>query len=172
LMESTLPTTPLLPDGGVDALHQASAVYALAGRLRNLKAEYRLAARKDVRFVAKGAPEWLQAEAEVIGLLVGAEKIDFEEAYEAPKGTPGAVTDAGEFFLPLEGLIDMDAERKRLDKEIGKVEKEVQKAGNKLGNEKFVANAKPEVVAVERERLAEWEGKLAQLKELRAGLGE
>ena len=57
-----------------------------------------------------------------------------------------------------------------LKKEIEKIQKEVGKSKGKLGNEKFVANAKPEVVAVERERLAEWEGKLAQLQEMRTNL--
>jgi valyl-tRNA synthetase len=58
-----------------------------------------------------------------------------------------------------------------LDKEIEKVQKEVGKCRGKLGNEKFVANAKPEVVEVERGRLSEWEGKLEQLQEMRTNLG-
>ena len=73
--------------------------------------------------------------------------------------------------MPLDGLIDVEAEKKRLAKEIEKTAKEVLKCENKLGNEKFVANAKPEVVAVERARLDEWQGKLAQLQEMIANLG-
>ncbi|HBE97844.1 MAG TPA: hypothetical protein DDW68_11800, partial [Verrucomicrobiales bacterium] len=66
---------------------------------------------------------------------------------------------------------DVEAEKSRLDKEIEKVQKEVGKCRGKLDNEKFVANAKPEVVEVERGRLGEWEGKLAQLQEMRTNLG-
>jgi valyl-tRNA synthetase len=44
------------------------------------------------------------------------------------------------------------------------------RAGKKLGNEKFVANAKPEVVQKEKDRLLEWENQLTQLKEMRAAL--
>jgi valyl-tRNA synthetase len=138
--------------------------------LRNLKAEYRLAARKDVKFIAKSGPSWLEAEAGTLALLVGAEGVTRDEGYTPEQGTPGAVTPAGELFMPLDGLIDVEAEKARLDKEIEKIQKEVGKSKGKLGNEKFVANAKPEVVAIERERLAEWEGKLAQLQDMRAGL--
>ena len=47
-----------------------AAVYELAGKLRNLKAEYNLAASKDVKFIAKKATDWLTEEAEIVSLLV------------------------------------------------------------------------------------------------------
>ena len=175
LMQKELPVEPLL--GGIDsklvldAQAIADAVYESAGKLRNLKAEYRLAARKDVRFVAKSGPSWLEDEASILALLVGAESLLREESYVPEQGTPGALTAAGEIFMPLDGFIDVEAEKARLGKEIEKIEIEVRKCQAKLSNEKFVANAKPEVVATERERLAEWEGKLAQLSDMRANLG-
>jgi valyl-tRNA synthetase len=174
VMEKELPVSGLLD--GVDAglisegCEQAAAVYETAAKLRNLKAEYRLAARKDVRFIAKTGATWLEAEADTLALLVGAEGVIRDESYIPEQGTPGAVTASGELFMPLEGLVDVEAEKARLDKEIEKIQKEVGKSKGKLGNEKFVANAKPEVVAIERERLAEWEGKLAQLQEMRTNL--
>ena len=175
LMEKPLPGNGLLdgvtPEVVSEAQAQADAVYETAGRLRNLKAEYRVAARKDVRFVAKSGPAWLEDEAGTIALLVGAESITRDESYVPEQGTPGAVTTAGELFMPLDGLIDVEAEKSRLDKEIEKVQREVGKCRGKLGNEKFVANAKPEVVEVERGRLSEWEGKLEQLQEMRTNLG-
>ena len=174
LMQKELPKTTLLED--IDAAviqkgsEQAAAVYESAAQLRNLKAEYRLAARKDVRFVAKSGPDWLEAEADILALLVGSEGVTRDGGYLPEQGTPGAVTAAGELFMPLDGLIDVEAEKARLDKEIEKIQKEVGKSKGKLGNEKFVANAKPEVVAVERERLAEWEVKFVQLQEMRSNL--
>lgn len=171
LMQKELPHDSLVEmEMAKEALSKAGEVFDLASRLRNLKAEYHLAARKDVRFVAKGASPWLEDEAEIVCLLAGAKSLDFDEDYIAPRGTPGAATSVGEFFLPLEGLVDVEAEKSRLDKEIAKVDNEVTRAKNKLGNEKFVANAKPEVVVVERARLREWEGKLKQLREMRASL--
>lgn len=169
LMNRTLPSELLLAEVPETA-SRAEIIYQVGGRLRNLKAEYHLAARKDVRFVVKNAVAWLEEETDVLAVLVGAETIEIDSTFEVTKGTPTAVTDAGEFVLPLEGLIDVDAEKKRLEKEIAKVEKEVEKSLKKLQNPKFVENAKPEVVAVEKDRHGSWLEKLKQLRELHAAL--
>jgi len=169
-----LPATPLL--AGLDpariatAAQQAAAVYDAAGRMRNLKAEYKVASRKDVRFVIKAAPDWLAAESKVLALLAGAAGIELDPGYEAPKGTPAAVTDVGEVYLPLEGLVDVAAERARLTKEIERIEGEVRKCEGKLGNASFVDRAPPEVVAQEQARLEDWRAKLLQLGEMLAAL--
>lgn len=177
LMNSVIDTTPVLAsmsDADVQKFSdQAAAIYSTASNLRNLKSEYHLGASKDVRFVIKpteGA-DWINGQRDTLITLVGAKAMDLDAGYDAPQGTPATVTAIGEIYMPLEGLIDLDAEKSRLNKEIEKVQLEVTRAGQKLGNEKFVANAKPEVVQQEKERLQEWENKLAQLKEMRAALG-
>jgi valyl-tRNA synthetase len=58
-------------------------------------------------------------------------------------------------FLPLAGIIDLAAERARLEKEIGKLDAEIAKLDGKLNNEAFVAKAKPEVVDEQKERRRE-----------------
>ena len=68
-------------------------------------------------------------------------------------------------LVPMKGLIDVEAERARLDKQMDKVRGELAKAKGKLGNEKFVNNAPPAVVAQERERVADFEKTLTQLSE-------
>ena len=67
----------------------------------------------------------------------------------------------------MAGLIDKDAELARLDKQIDQLTKETQRLNGKLSNEKFVGKAPEAVVAKEREKLADAEGSLAQLKEQR-----
>lgn len=69
-----------------------------------------------------------------------------------PKPAVSAVVRNIEIFLPLSGLIDLQAERDRLGKQIEKLEKELAGISNKLNNQNFTANAKPEVVAKEREK--------------------
>ncbi|MDP0490744.1 MAG: valine--tRNA ligase [Verrucomicrobiota bacterium JB023] len=171
VMKAELPAGKLLPDVPAEAAY-ANQVYETAGRLRNLKAEYNLATRKDVKFVVKKAADWLMAEADVLAFLSGAAAVEADDSFEAPKGTPLAVTGLGEFFLPLEGLIDVESEKRRLDKEIEKLEKEVTKCLKKLQNPKFVENAKPEVVQTEKDRHATWLEKLNQMRELRDALGD
>ena len=70
-----------------------------------------------------------------------------------------------EILLPLAGLIDLDEERKRLQKEIGKVEKDVALFSKKLSNEDFVAKAPPAVLEKDRAKLVEAQEKLAILQE-------
>jgi len=171
LMRKPLPSAPLLSSDPSGAQAQAAAIYETAGRLRNLKTEYNVATRKDVRFVVKGAPDWLAAETKVLALLCGAGEIVLDSTYEAPKGTPAALTPVGEIYLPMDGLIDVDAERVRISKEIEKIRIEVKKCEGKLGNASFVDRAPPEVVEQEKARLAEWQAKLAQLGDMLAALG-
>jgi valyl-tRNA synthetase len=64
-------------------------------------------------------------------------------------------------------LIDVDAERARLDKEIKRVDAEIAKCQNKLSSETFVQNAPPAVVEQERKRLEEWSTQLNGLREQR-----
>jgi len=74
---------------------------------------------------------------------------------DVPKGSAQLVISGTTFCLPLGELIDLQAEAARLEKELGKVAAEMERIDKKLSNEKFVANAKEEVVAAERERHAE-----------------
>jgi valyl-tRNA synthetase len=170
LMMKLLPGAPLVSGDAKAARDQAAAIYEAAGRMRNLKAEYQVASRKDVRFVVRGAPAWLAAETQVLALLAGAGGIEIDAAYEAPKGTPAAITPVGEVYMPLEGLIDVEAERARISKEIERVRVEVKKSEGKLGNASFVDRAPAEVVEQEKARLEDWRRKLEQLGEMLAAL--
>ena len=73
-----------------------------------------------------------------------------------------------QLFVPLEGLVDLDAERVRLDKEIAKVAAEKDKSEAKLA--KFGDNVPPAVVEQERARLQDWSAKLEALSAQRARL--
>lgn len=85
---------------------------------------------------------------------------------EAP---PSASALVGELklFIPVAGLIDLDAEKMRLDKEIKRIEIEITKCNGKLSSETFVNNAPAAVVEQERTRLADWNLQLHALKDQR-----
>ncbi|OOG47924.1 valine--tRNA ligase [Rhodanobacter sp. C01] len=74
-------------------------------------------------------------------------------------------------MIPLAGLIDLGAEKTRVAKEISRIEVEIKKCEGKLGNANFVANAPPEVVAQERQRITEWNTTLTALREQAQKLG-
>ena len=150
----------------------STALYETANRARNLKAEYNLATNKKVRFVLKPGSLPLTDDLMArLALLAGSQSATADAAYEAPKGTPTALTPFGELFLPLDGLVDVEAERSRISKELEKMTKEIAKSQAKLGNASFVDRAPAAVVEQERARLTEWESKKAQLEAMLTALG-
>ncbi len=82
---------------------------------------------------------------------------------EVPKGSVQAVLDEATIVLPLAGLIDLTAERARLERERAKAAKEIDAVRRKLDNADFLARAKPEVVDESRERLAAAQADVARL---------
>jgi valyl-tRNA synthetase len=82
---------------------------------------------------------------------------------QAPQAATSLVGDMQQ-LIPLAGLIDKDAERARLQKNIDKLEQEGARLSAKLGNENFVARAPREVVDKEKEKLADSESALASLR--------
>jgi len=99
--------------------------------------------------------ERLDRQDQAIRRLARVEEITFAQA--APKGSAQIVIGEATACLPLGNLINLEAEAARLQKELAKVTEEVARIHKKLSNEKFVANAAPEVVAGEREKLAEFQ---------------
>ncbi len=97
---------------------------------------------------------------------------DITTASESPKGSAQVVVREASACLPLGSLIDIAAEKARLEKALGKVDGDIAKVGGKLSNAKFVANAKPEVVEAERERMAELEVQRAGLATALARVNE
>ena len=75
-----------------------------------------------------------------------------------------------EIYLPLAGMVDIAKELERIDKEIAQAQQERARLQGKLSNENFVAKAKPEVVAKEREKLAAQQERVAKLETRRVQL--
>ena len=175
LMSTALPQADTLLSG-LDSTEiskaraTATALYDTANKARNLKAEYNLATNRKVKFVLKPALPVNDDLSARLALLAGAQTAEVNASYEAPKGTPTALTPLGELFLPLEGLVDVEAERTRITKELEKMAKEITKSQAKLGNASFVDRAPAAVVEQERARLEEWEAKTAQLQAMLSAL--
>ncbi|MCO5546353.1 valine--tRNA ligase [Xylella fastidiosa] len=102
--------------------------------------------------------------------LLKLEHIDWLSATTAAPPSATAIVGSLKLLVPLEGLIDVDAERARLDKEIKRVESEIDKSNGKLSNAVFVQNAPTAVVEQERSRLREWTTQLNGLRERRTTL--
>jgi valyl-tRNA synthetase len=77
---------------------------------------------------------------------------DISFADRAPEGAVQLLVRGETVALPLKGVIDLSAEKTRLDKEIAKADADIKRVDAKLGNEKFVANAPDEIVEEEKEK--------------------
>jgi valyl-tRNA synthetase len=95
--------------------------------------------------------------------LAKIEKMTIGEKIKKPPLSASAVISGGEIFIPLEGLIDVEAERKRLEKELGGLKDQLEKLSKKLANADFLKNAPEEVVEREKARRADFEERVEKL---------
>ena len=144
---------------------------------RNLRAEYGVATNKPAKFILRLRDElledaWVLATTiRALTRMINAEDVALAPDYDPPRGTPSARTPLGDLFMPLAGLVDLDAERARLQKEIARADADLQAAVKKLGSEQFVNHAPPAVVAEHRQRQADAEAKLVKLRGMLDALG-
>ena len=140
-----------------DAAGEINWLIDLVTGIRSVRSEMNVPASATAPLVMVDAADETRARLlrhePAIKRLARVEDIVVESA--VPRASAQIVVGEATACLPLGGLIDVDAERARLTKAIGKIEGDIKKLEGKLANEKFVANAKPEVVAGEREKLAE-----------------
>ncbi|MBI5772196.1 MAG: valine--tRNA ligase [Verrucomicrobia bacterium] len=129
---------------------------------RNLRREFNIAANKKVRFVFKPARDMVPYVLDIYRILLNAEPFEVNPSFAPPKGTPCARhASLGELYLPLDGLVDVEAEKTRLMKKLAEEKAEISKVEQKLTNPSFVNKVPPEVLAEHRQRLADWQAKAA-----------
>jgi len=121
--------------------------------------------------LVKAGPE-IEARAmrheDVLKRLARLEDIAFTD--ETPEGAVTAVFGATVAALQIADFVDVDEARKRLDKELGQIEKDITSTEKKLSNENFVARAPEEIVEENRQRLVDWAARREKLTAARKGL--
>jgi valyl-tRNA synthetase len=146
---------------------------ALVGACRSVRKQMNLSDAERMPLLTHGDAEFVTQATPLLKALakVGEVRIIADEAAfaEATRLLPVAVE--GPVRLALHVEIDVGAERERLTKEITRLEGEIVKANNQLGNENFVSRAKPEVVEQMRARLAGFVETVARMKTQREQLG-
>jgi valyl-tRNA synthetase len=162
-------------NGGDAELARAEAdvewLKAMVSALRRVRSELQVPPKQFVPLLLQGGTREDAARVERFATqlksLVRLDRID-AVAGEAP---PAATAVVGELTLlvPLAGLVDLDAERARLDKEIARIAVEIEKSEAKLA--KFSDKVPAAVIEQERQRLADWRAKFETLSAQRAKLG-
>ncbi|MBO0344587.1 valine--tRNA ligase [Roseibium sp. CAU 1637] len=157
------------PTGGLEdaaAAGEINWLVELISQIRSVRSEMNVPAGAKVPVVIIGASADTQARLDThrgaIERLARAESIELGDA--APKGSAQIIVGEATVCLPLAGLVDLDAERARLSKEMDKLKGEISRIEKKLNNPKFVAKAPDEVVDGEREKMAEFAERLEKVE--------
>ncbi len=156
----------------VDATAEMDWLINLVTDIRRLRAEMNIPAGAQLPLVAVGAdPVTTERFARHEALIRRMARLsDVTTAVAVPPASAQTVLGTTTLALPLEGVIDFDAEKARLSKEVAKLDGEIGRLEKKLGNEKFVANAPESVVAEQREKLTDYAGQKAKMTEALARL--
>jgi valyl-tRNA synthetase len=152
----------------VDAVadREMNWVISLIEGIRSARSQMRVPAGLRIPMIvteldAAGQAAWDRNEAMILKL---ARVVDLTHADAFPKGSITVAVPGGTFGLPLADIIDIDAEKERLEKSLGKLAKELGGLRGRLNNPKFVASAPDDVVEEARANLAEREEEEVQLK--------
>src|SRR5689334_954957 len=163
------------PEGATSLIDEATesemqAIIELISRVRNIRSEMNIKPAERIPIVVAAPDENLRrvfsAAREQISRLVRASEVSVTERLEAPKASARAVLTGGaELAVPLEGLIDFEQERRRLQREQEKLQAEAAKLEAQLSNPNFVSRAPAERVNEVRDRIAAIAQQSAQLQQ-------
>jgi valyl-tRNA synthetase len=144
---------------------EMETVVNIVTAIRNIRGEMNIPPSKRINVLLK-TNEVSERQIDYIKKLAKVEDLKAGEMITKPKASASAVVKSSEIYVPLEGLIDLDVERQRLQKEITRLGGSLLGIEKKLSNEKFVNGAPAEVVEKERTKQMGWEVNLRKLKEI------
>ncbi|TGE28843.1 valine--tRNA ligase [Hymenobacter metallicola] len=155
--------------GGAELLSRMDKALDIVAGVRNIRNQKGLGPNKPLTLAAKtDDAQLLQDYDGIIRKLAALTEVTLTDA--APAASVGFVSGGSEFFVPLEGQIDLGAEKARLEKELEYTRGFRDTVLKKLSNEKFVQNAKPDVLERERQKQTDAESKIAALEQSLAAL--
>jgi valyl-tRNA synthetase len=175
--EGAEPTVMLTayPEGAAELIDEAAesamqAIIELISRVRNIRSEMNIKPGERIPIVVAAPDENLrrvfESAREQIARLVRASEVSVNDRLEAPRASARAVLGGGaELAVPLEGLIDFEQERRRLQREQEKLQAEKAKLEAQLSNPNFASRAPAERVGEVRDRIAAIAQQSAQLQQ-------
>lgn len=153
---------------GSDAAAQMEFVQKCITAIRNVRASMNIAPGKPCSLVVKSTTtvmaDIFKMNAYYFEKLAKVENLTASTDSEKPKGSASVVVDGQELFIPLEGLIDVVAERLRLQKEIERFERNLLSSQAKLNNVGFTSKAPQHVLDLEKEKIKTAEDNLEKLR--------
>lgn len=133
--------------------------------IRNIRGEMNIPPSKAINVFLKSS-KITNAQERYIKSLVKIEDLVVDENLDKPKASASAVVKGCDIFIPLEGLIDLDLERARIEKEISRLLNSYNGVRKKLENENFVSKAPAEVIEREKQKMNDWQKALEKLQSI------
>jgi len=159
LIESSWPEYPKGAEDESDAVDTMDWLMRVIGEIRSVRADMNVPASAKIQLLIKDADDRgqanLKAYEEIIKRMARIDNIEIVDGF--PKGSVQAVVGKATLGLPIAEIIDLDSERARLRKQIAKLEQDIKKVDQKLGNKKFLDNAPEDVIAEQHQRKTEAE---------------
>ncbi len=147
-------------------LKQFEFTQEVINNVRKVRSDKNIAFRDAIQLVVKGtANKDFDC---VIAKLCNVSEVSY--VAEAPAGAFGFIVGSTEFFVPLTGSVDVEAEIKKLEEELKYAQGFLKSVEAKLSNERFVSGAPAAVVDKERKKKADAEAKIAAIEQQLAGL--
>ena len=156
---------PEFDDSKVDLAgeKQMEFLQNLITAVRNIRGEMKIAPSKPVKLHLKTSI-YDPLYGDLIKKLAKVEEITSGTDTVRPAKSASAVIKDCEIFVPLEGLIDIEVERTRLEKEIDRLKGGLTGLTKKLSNEEFVSRAPADIIEKERAKKRDWEENIAKLQ--------
>jgi valyl-tRNA synthetase len=150
-----------------DAEHAMNAIMDMVRGIRNVRAEYTVDPSRRIKAqINPGSLGDIISEySHIFGRLCNVHEVEILTGNAPAEDSASIVVLDATIYLPLAGMVDVEAERQRLSQELGKLEQGLQRSQNMLDNPNFVNKARTEIVERERKNLAELQASVAQIKQ-------
>jgi valyl-tRNA synthetase len=152
-----------------EAEREITLVCAVAGAVRSAKSRYGISPKTSLDVVVSCANDLdaqaITSQADLVCSLVNIENLNVDVEANKPTSSTAAVLDGLTVYTIVEGYVDFEAERKRIEKTLAAEEKEVARLEKKLSNPGFLAKAAQEVIDKDTAKLEASKEKLEALKE-------
>ncbi len=156
---------PLFDEKLIDrrAESEINFVQDVVTAIRNIRGEMNISPAKQINVFLKSG-SITSSQERYIKSLVKIDQLIVDENLDKPKACASAVVKGCDIFIPLEGLIDINVERARIEKELSRLLNSFNGVRKKLENENFVSKAPADVIEKEKNKLADWEKALEKLQ--------
>lgn len=143
-------------------------IQGVIGAIRNIRGEMNIPPNRTATVIISGRNgkylNLIESHKEYFEHLAKVDQLECKAKTKKPKKAASAVINNLDIYLPLKGLIDFKVEKARLQKEISRLERQLEELNTKLQSQDFLNKAPKEVISREKKKKSDFESNLVKLK--------